>query len=90
MGVAARDRSLDAVAKMVFEHLGLDPRERGAGRLHLGQDVNAITAFVDHSRQPTHLTFDPAKTVEELRLILAFQQCLLIFRPLRYTPGEYM
>ncbi len=47
---------------MNIENVALDPRQRRARRLQLGQDVHAVPSLLHHRHDATHLTFDPSKT----------------------------
>ena len=62
-GVAARDRRLDAMAQMAFQQLALDLGQSGLDRLNLGQDVDAVSAILDHARDTAHLTLDTRQAV---------------------------
>lgn len=57
-GVARDDRMLDAMRDMVAQYPVLDLLERGANRLDLMDDVDAIAVRFDHARDTTHLTLD--------------------------------
>lgn len=46
---------------MIVKDFPLDPRERRASRLQLGQNIDAVSATFDHPGDPAHLPFDPAQ-----------------------------
>ena len=58
LGVARDDRMLDAVRDMIAQNLVLDLLERGADRLDLMHDVDAIAIRGDHARDAAHLALD--------------------------------
>lgn len=60
--VAACDRMLDAMRHVILEHFFLDTPQRGAHGRNLRHDVDAISVFIDHSRQAAHLALDPAQS----------------------------
>jgi DNA-binding FrmR family transcriptional regulator len=70
-GVAAGDRTLDAVLDMVLEDLVLHAPERRPHRPDLGEDVDAVAVLLDHPRDPAHLPLDPPEPVAHapLRLV---------------------
>jgi hypothetical protein len=47
---------------MGIEHIAFDPRQRGARRLQLRQDIDAITALIDHRSHTAHLALNPPQT----------------------------
>src|ERR1019366_9568935 len=67
------------MAQVILQHLGLDAGEGGPHGLDLGQDVDAISTFLDHSGHPAHLALDPAQAVEQPWCVLAFHST-----PLQY------
>lgn len=48
----------DAVLEMIAQCLLLDAVQGRAYCADLGQDVDAVAAFLDHARDATHLAFD--------------------------------
>lgn len=44
---------------MALQHEGLQGTERGSNGLNLGNDIRAISPFVDHSSNSFDLTFNP-------------------------------
>lgn len=65
--IPARESTGYAVVDMVFEDLLLDLVQRGAHRLKLVQDVDAIAILVHHSPDASHLTFDAPQPLRNLR-----------------------
>jgi len=54
---------------VIVEDFPLDPHQRGAGRLDLRQDVDAVAAVADHPGDAAHLTLDAAQA-RELALVV--------------------
>jgi hypothetical protein len=52
---------LDTMADMVAKDFLLNAPERCAHGVDLRDDVDTVTVFIDHSRQPSYLSFDPAE-----------------------------
>jgi hypothetical protein len=71
--IAADDGAFDAMAEVILQHLGLDPRQRRANRLQLGQDVDAIAVLFHHPGDTTHLALDAAQAVEQFGLVVLGQ-----------------
>ncbi len=50
---------------MALEYLALGPTQCGLYCLHLIKDVDTLAIVLDHLRDAAHLSFDPAKTIDD-------------------------
>lgn len=79
---------------MVAQHLGLNLAAGVPFRLDLGEDVDAVTAFLDHPRDSANLTLDQVQAVGPSWPFLDFQCDLLPGTlvqqaELKYRPSGY-
>jgi hypothetical protein len=56
-------RMLDAVTNVVLQDLLLQAAQSGPGRCNLGDDVDTVSIFLDHAREPAHLPLDPVQSL---------------------------
>src|SRR3546814_10912635 len=67
VSVTAGDRLCHAARGMALENFALCAAKSGLDCLDLVQDVDAVTIVLDHLGYTTHLSFDPAKTIDDAR-----------------------
>src|SRR3546814_16340813 len=65
VSVTAGDRLCHAARGMALENFALCAAKSGLDCLDLVQDVDAVTIVLDHLGYTTHLSFDPAKTIDD-------------------------
>lgn len=58
--VAARNRMLDTMPNVIFQHSFLNPPQRCTHSGYLGDNIDAITLLIDHLGDAAHLAFDLA------------------------------
>ena len=66
--VARGDGVLDTMGDMIAQDVVFDAVQRSLYRVNLGDDVNAITVFIDHFGDASNLTFDAIKLFANARL----------------------
>src|SRR6202140_4222916 len=70
-GAAARaDRLGHAMLGVVGQQLERNALERGAGRVGLGEDIDAVPILLDHFLDSSHLPLDPSEPCLYLLLVL--------------------
>jgi hypothetical protein len=62
--VTRNDRMLDTMGDVLLDDLVLDACERGTDSCNLGQDVDAVSIFIEHSRNAANLTFDAVQALK--------------------------
>jgi hypothetical protein len=83
--VARGGSTRDTGTGMRVENIALDPGQRGARGLKLGEDIDAVAPVLDHRGDPPHLALDAAQArqlagVIRMRPVFA-QKCLHGIRP---------
>src|SRR3546814_11913218 len=68
VSVTAGDRLCHAARGMALENFALCAAKSGLDCLDLVQDVDAVTIVLDHLGYTTHLSFDPAKTIDDAEI----------------------
>src|ERR1700693_899923 len=70
-GAAARaDRLGHAILGVVAQQLERNALERGAGRVDLGEDIDAVPILLDHFLDTSHLSLDASEPCLDLPLVL--------------------
>ena len=55
-----RGRMLDTMADVITEYFFFDPPKRRSDRRDLRDNVDAVPVLLDHSGDPSNLTFNPS------------------------------
>lgn len=72
IGIAAGNRMLNAMADMVFQHGFLNAPEGSLHRSDLRDDVDTVSLFLDHPRNPANLAFDFVQSLYAGRCCVVF------------------
>jgi hypothetical protein len=68
--IPAGKRQPHTLGYVLFNKLAFGARNCSAYSLELGDDIDTIAVIFDHTLYASHLTFNPAKPVQHLRLFL--------------------
>jgi hypothetical protein len=59
--IPAGDGVLDTMSDVIAQNLLLNPAQCRASGADLGDDIDTVTVFLDHTRNAAHLSLDPAE-----------------------------